>query len=198
MARDVKQGTKFYPGVDTEFDKLGDESSFSSVIMNMADGSAATNDGSGEFKELIRPTNGHKSTTDGAASTGDITVTVSSDSDTLVVGDAFDDGAGNLYYISSRDGQVLGLKRALVADIADATDLNEVGNTGLYKVECQLADLGEYMVTVAHPEFGNIALKYVTTANTLDDAVANSNSRFDTIDSKLASIGAKTTMVSIA
>ena len=198
MARDVKQSINFYPGVDTEFDRLNDTARFSSTIINMADGSVVTNEGSGTFAELIRPTNGHKSTTDGAASIGDATVTLSTTDDGLVVGDAFDDGAGNLYYISSRSGQVIGLKRPLVADIADATELDEVGNTGLYKVECQIADLGEYMVTIAHPEFGNIALKYVVVENTMDDAVANANSRFDAIDSKLASIGAKARMVAIA
>lgn len=196
MAREVKKGTKFYPGIDTEFDRLGDASSFSATIMNMSDGSVVTNDGSGDFAELVGPTDDHTAKTDGAASAGDSTVTVKDS--TLEVGDAFDDGAGNLYYITSVNGSTLGLKKPLKADIADATDLNEVGNTGLYKVECQIADEGEYMVTIAHPEFGHIALKYVIVANTLDDAVGNANSRFDTIDETLAGISGGARMVAIA
>lgn len=197
MARDIKKGITFYPGIDTEFDKLGDASDFTVTIMNMVDGSVTTNDGSGEFDELIRPTNGHTGKTNGEASIGDSTITLA-DGSTLVKGDAFDDGAGNLYYITSVSGNVIGLKNKLVADIADSTDIDEVGNTGLYKVECQIADLGEYMVTVAHPEFGNIALKYVVVENTLDDNVANNNSRFDAIDSRLSNISGTTRMIAIA
>ena len=197
MARDIKKAVSFYPGVDTEFDKLGDAASFSMVIKSMVDGSDVVNDGAGTFEELINTASGNTGTTAGAVVIGDQNITLAADS-TLVVGEAFDDGAGNLYYISSKSGDVIGLKKPLVADIADATALTAVGNTGLYKAEAQIAAEGEYMVTVAHPEFGHIALKYNVVTNTLDDAVTTSNSRFDELDSKLASMGATGSMQAIA
>ena len=197
MARDIKKSVSFYPGVDTEFDKLGDAASFTMVIKSMVDGSDVVNDGAGTFEELINTASGHTGDTAGAAVIGDSTITLAAGS-TLTVGEAFDDGAGNLYYISSVAGDVIGLKKPLVADIADATTLNAVGNTGLYKAEAQIAAEGEYMVTVAHPEFGHIALKYNVVTNTLDDAVTNANSRFDELDSKLQSMGATGSMQAIA
>ncbi len=197
MARDVKKGINFYPGIDTEFDRLGDSSSFSMVIMNMADGTEVANDGAGDFSELIKSDNTHTGTVDGDASVGDITILLAAGS-TLIKGDSFDDGSGNLYYISSVVGNVIGLKRPLTANISDTVVLNFAGNTGLYKVECNIATEGEYLVTVSHPDYGNIALKYVVVTNTLDDAVANSNGRFDSIDGQLSSIGASATMKAIA
>jgi len=197
MARDIKKGVSFYPGVDTEFDRLGDASNFSMVIKSMIDGSDVVNDGAGTFEELLNTASGNTGDTAGAAVIGDQTLTLAAGS-TLVVGEAFDDGAGNFYYITSVSGDVIGLKKPLVADIADATTLNAVGNTGLYKAEAQIAAEGEYMVTVAHPEFGHIALKYNVVTNTLDDAVTNSNSRFDEIDNKLKSMGATSTMIAIS
>jgi len=104
----------------------------------------------------------------------------------------------NLYYITSVSGNTIGLKKQTVADIADATDIAEVGNTGLYKVECNIATTGEYMVTIAHPEFGNIALKYNVVDNTLDDAFVNANSRFDAIDTTLSNLTNRARMIAIA
>lgn len=197
MARNVKKGTDFYPGIDTEFDRLGDASSFSLTLMDMSDGTTVTNGGAGVFSELVKVTNSHTSTTDGASTIGDTNVTVLAGG-TLAKGDSFDDGAGNLYYISSVSGNTLGLKKPLVAAIADAATLDYVGNTGLYRVECNIAAEGEYIATVSHPDYGNIALKYVVVSNTLDDSVTNNNTRFDSIDNQLSSIGASATMKAIA
>ena len=196
MARDVKKGVSFYPGVDTEYDKLADALNFSLVIKNMADGADVTNNGAGTFTELINTPSGNSGTTAGAAVIGDETITLAVGS-TLVVGEAFDDGAGNYYAITTVSGDVIGLKTPLVADILGATALTAVGNTGLYKAEVQIALVGEYMVTVAHPEFGNIALKYVVVDNTLDDLAASNIVRFDAIDAALTSVGATGVMKAI-
>lgn len=196
MARDVKVNTSFYPGVDTEFDKLGDASSFSMIIKSMADGSDVTNLGAGSFEELTYTASGNSATTNGDALTGEKTITLASGS-TLIKGEAFDDGAGNLYYITAVNGDVISLKQALVADIADGTTLNAVGNTGLYKAEAKIEDLGEYMVTISHPEFGHIALKYITVENTLDDIKANQDANFEELSTKLESLGATGTMTAI-
>lgn len=197
MAREIKRSVAFWPGIDTEFDKMGDSSNFACTIMQMSDGATVANAGSGTFSELVRAANGHSGTTAGVASEGAYTVTLTTGS-TLVVGDVIDDGAGNMYYITSVNGDVVGLKRPLIAEIADAVALNQVGNTGLYKVECNIDTLGEYMVTIAHPEFGNIALKYVVVENTLDDSVAANTSRFNQLDTAIETLGAVTRMKAIS
>ena len=196
MARDIKKAVSFYPGVDTEFDKLGDASSFSMVIKSMVDGSDVANAGAGTFEELINTASGNTATTDLVAAIGDQTITLTAGS-TLTVGEAFDDGAGNFSYVSSVYGNVIGLKKPLTAEIASGATLTAVGNTGLYKAEANIATVGEYMVTVAHPEFGHIALKYNVVENTLDDVAATNKTRFDEIDSKLQSMGASSTMTAI-
>jgi len=197
MARNVKKGVKFYPGVDTQFDKLGIAAGFTSTIMDMSTGSVVKNAGSGVFKELIRPTNGHKGATAAAVAVGATTITVDSTSN-LANGDSIVDSTGNYYYITSVSGSTIGLKSPVKVALASGAALTEVGNTGLYKVECQIDTDGEYMVTIAHPEMGNIALKYVIVNNTLDDVSADMDSRFDNVQQSLNGISGGTQMIAIA
>jgi len=197
MARNVKKGVKFYPGVDTQFDKLGIGTGFTLTIMNMSTGSVVKNSGSGIFKELIKPTNGHKATVAATAAVGSTTITVDSSSN-LAIGDSIVDSASNYYYIMSVSGTTIGLKSKIIAPIMSGDILTEVGNTGIYKAECQIDIDGEYMVTISHPEFGSIALKYVIVTNTIDDISANIDSKFNNIQQSLNGIIGGAQMIAIA
>ena len=193
MAREVKKGITFFPTVDTEFDKMGDASKFGLEIVNANNGAVVTNAASGTWAEVMWTNPDHSATTAGVATAGSSTINVSTSDLTLVPGDRFDDGAGNLYYVTAVDTSagVITIKGKLVADIDDDTDLNSVGNTGIYKVDVQIDTEGEYLVNISHPDFGHSTVKYIVVANTIDDV-------YSRLDGGLNSLGATTTMKVIA
>jgi len=199
MAIQIKKATEGYVALDTSFDRLNDASSFSIEIVSLNDGSIVTNEATnaGTFSEVIGTDPGHSATVNGAASAGDTSITVDS-GHTFVKGDVVDDGAGNLYYITSVTDTTLGLKKALVADIADDTSLASAGNTGLYRTPVKITNTGDYLVKFSHPDMGRIALKLEIVEHVIDDVYANQVTRFDQVDSKLDSLGATQTMIAIA
>jgi len=185
----VRKDVAFFPGVNTEFDWLGDASKFGIEIVKASDGSVATNDGAGTWEGIMWTDPGHTGKTSGVAAAGSSVITLAS-GNTLVAGDRFDDGAGNLYYVVKGSDTEITIKRELKADIADATDLNSVGNTGSYKVEVKLADVGEYFVSFSHPEFGHKTIKYEIVEHNLDET-------FTRLDEGLDKLGASGSMSAI-
>ncbi len=161
---EVKLGEKFFPGVDTEFDKLGDSSEFGIEITN-ADTGALIETGVddnviGDFAEIMWTDPATTGTSAGAENVIGKSIVAVASGHTFVAGQRFDDAAGNLYYITKVEAEAISIKGELVADIADATDLVSVGNTGIYKIDVTLAAEAEYFVSMNHPEFGHISSKY--------------------------------------
>ena len=196
MSREVKIGTKFYPIINTKFSKFRDESSFELKIIKMEDGSEVANSGSGEFEEIIVSPNGHNGKTNGTVAIGDKVIHMKNDH-TIIKGDVISDGndPDNLYYVTNVNGNVLELKEKIKAEIPDDTTINTVGNTGVYKVECQIDSIGEYLVIIKHPDiYHNHGLKYIVTNNTIDDSVENANNRFDAIEDKLDNLNTSKTL----
>ena len=192
MAREVKAATTFYPTVDTEFDLFKEEDNFGLEIRNASNGELVTNDASGTWAEVMWTDPGHSAKTSGDSPAGQKYITVVDDSsNTLVAGDRIDDGNGNIYYVTKVSSGNVYLKRALVADIADGTDLSTVGNTGIYKADVQIADEGEYLVDIQHPVMGHATVKYIVTAHNVDDV-------YDRLDKGLNELGATETMKVIA
>jgi len=168
---EAKKGNVFYPGIDTEFDAMGDASLFGLEITKASDGSVVANgveEGTEAWEEIMWTANDHTGTTAGVAKTGDSVIALAS-GNTLVAGDRFDDGAGNLYYVVAGSDESITIKKELVADIADAAAISSVGNTGLYKVNVQLDEAGEYFLSISHPDFGHTTSKYLVTESTLDE-----------------------------
>ena len=193
MAREVKKGITFYPTVDTEFDKMGDASQFGLEIVNAANGAVVPNGATGTWEEVMWTNPNHSAKTVGDTPAGSSVIAVDTSSLTIVAGDRFDDGSGNLYYVTKVDTNAgnIYIKNKLVADISDATTLNTIGNTGIYKVDVVIENEGEYLVNVSHPEFGHSAVKYVVVANTLDDV-------YERVDEGLNSLGTSSVMKVIA
>ncbi len=192
----VKQGVKFYPMIDTERNFPGHASEFTVTLTNLVDGTAITNAGSGDATELIHDANGDKGTTDGAAAAGAKTVVVKDN--TLVKGDVFDDGAGNLYTVKSVNGSTIGIFPELVADIADAVELDAVGNTGSYTFECQVDAAAKVAVDVFHPELGNVPFKYEVVEKTQEESLAGLEAGQTQIESQLSSLGATIVMKAVS
>ena len=190
MARTVKKGVTFYPTFDTQFDQFKAESGFEMEITNMADGSVVTNAATGTFAEVMWTDPGHSGTTSGDTAAGANQITLAS-GNTLVAGDRFDDGAGNIYYVVDATDTSVTIKGSLVAAIADGTDLNSVGNTGIYKVDVQIDTIGEYLVAVNHKDYGHYAIKYTVSEHNEDDI-------YDRLDSGLTSLGATKRLITIA
>jgi len=190
MARKVKKGVTFYPAFDTKFSDFKIEGNFTLEIINLADGSSITNAATGTFTELMWPDPGHSATLNGAVSSGADQLTVDSGG-TLVVGDRFDDGAGNIYYITDITGNVITVKGKLKANISDNTVLNSKGNTGIYKVDVQIANKGEFLVTATETEYGSYPIKYEVAEHDEDDI-------YDKLDSGFDSLGATKKITTIA
>ena len=191
---DVKLGQPFYPGVDTEFDKLGDASEFGIEITNAATG-ALIEDGTddnvvdGVFSEVMWTDPATSGTSAGSENVIGASI-LSVPTHGFSAGQRFDDGAGNLYSITATTTDTISIKGALVADIADATALASVGNTGIYKTTVTLAAPGEYFVSLSHPEFGHISSKYNVVENSLADT-------YERIDEGFNKLGASGKMLAI-
>jgi hypothetical protein len=192
----IKKAVKFYPMIDTERNFPGKASEFSCVISDLVTGDVITNAGSGDATELIHDANGNKGTTDGGGVVGDSTLTLAS-GNTLAKGDVFDDGAGNLYTVKSASDTSVGFVPELVADIADAVELDEVGNTGSYTFECQVDDVAKIAIDIMHPELGNVPFKYEVVDNVLQDAITAEETHYESIVAKLDSLGANIVMKAV-
>ncbi len=186
----VKAGVNFYPGVNTSFEKMGDISEFGLEIVKASDGVAAVNAATGTWSEVMWSDPGHSATLADNATIGDATITLVS-GNTLEVGDRFDDGAGNKYYVTASSDTEISIKGKVVANIADADTLASVANTGIYKIDVNLVGLGEYFVSMTHPEFGSTTIKYEMVERTLVET-------YDRLDTGLNGLGASGSMVAIS
>lgn len=185
MVTDYKSGAPFFPLIETGFDVLGEEANFSiAKLTNVSDGTPVVNANDGVFTEIMEDDNGHTGTTVGAAVIGDATITLTA-GDTLEIGDVFNDGAGNLYYIVSKVGDVIGIKGKLVADIADASAIAFAGNTGVYKVNMQIDAEMPLSVIFKHTTMGRVPARYAIVATTLDEEAALAETRYDLVKEKL-------------
>jgi len=166
---EIKIDTVVYPGIDTEFDAMGQADQFGLEITKASDGSVVTNGVDTEaWSEIMWTDPGHTGTTAGEAKEGDSVIALAA-GNTLVAGDRFDDGAGNLYYVVDGSDESITIKKELKANIADATDIASVGNTGLYSVNVKLTEVGEYFLSISHPEFGHTTSKYKAIEASLAD-----------------------------
>lgn len=190
-----KKEVTFYPFIETKFDVLGEAAKFSvEKITDLSDMSDVTNAATGTFVEVMATDNGHTGTVAADAAIGDTTVTITG-GDTLVVGDVFDDGAGNLYYITAKTGDVIGIKGKLVAVITATTGLAFAGNTGIYRVDMQIDIAMSASVIFKHADMGHIPARYEITETTLDESKTAMDAGFDEVNDKLSNIAGGSTMV---
>jgi len=123
---------------------------FKVEVINLADGTTTAQDV--DVTEVIKNIDDPKSaTTTQDALKGTRTVKVKDN--TLEDGMVFDDGNGNKYYIESidNDGATITTRTELVADIPADTTLQQVGNTGIYKIPVTIDTVGLYNVVVSNP-----------------------------------------------
>lgn len=200
----VQVNKKFYPGIDTEFDKLADSSEFKLEITNAATGAIVLDkddddapvDGDGNpttaniidglFSEIMWtiPETGEELTATAAGSeniAGNSIINVAS-GHTMVEGTRFKIGS-DFYYVSAVAGESVSIKGKLVADVAAATVLVQVGNTGIYKTGITLDTAGEYFVSMSHPEFGHISSKYEVAEQSIDSTYDKMMAEFNKLGS---------------
>jgi len=190
MGVQIKKGVPSWMSVDTDFDVFGDQASFAMEIINASTGAVVVNDGTGTFEEVMWSDSAHSGTTSGTTLVGATSVVLAVGND-FVPGDRIDDGAGNIYYISVVDGDIIHIKGEIKAEITDATALVTVGNTGMYRVDVNIANAGDYFVNFSHPEMGHTAAKVTVVENTVDDV-------YNRLDGGLNALGANKTMKVIA
>lgn len=173
MTRTVKKGSLFYPGIDTNYDRLGAASEFSMEITRASDGVVVDNAVPGaEFEEVLMSFDLHTAEVSEDANKGRKTFKVKNSD--LVIGDRIKivDDYYNVINIVNDLVTINGkLANALVSDEA----VNTVGNTGIYKIAAQIDIEGFYFCTIAHKDFGHAAVKYKIVPNNTVDVMAELN-----------------------
>ena len=123
---------------------------FNVEIINLADGTVTQENVSVVeiVKNIANPASA-KVASD--ALKGQKTINVSDSS--LKDGMVFKDPNGNMYYIESVDTNknTITTRVALKADIAANGELDEVGNTGIYKIPLNITEPGKYNVAINNP-----------------------------------------------
>ena len=166
MIRIEKVGEIFYPGVDTEYDKLGIANEFSLELRRASDNSLVENAiPNATFEEIIKSVEAHSFTTDEISEIGSKEITFSSCD--MTKGDSFE--YNGYYYTIAEITDKIVLKRPLEVEIPSNVTIQNVGNTGIYKIPVQIDEEVLVFCTISHPSFGNAAIKYkIVKSNTSD------------------------------
>jgi len=173
----IKQsGNDFYLKIGTSFLYNLDATKFNCIYISESDGSAVNV--TEDFSEIISPVDGNTTTCD-EIEEGSFTITVAD-------GSVFGDGDvvkidSNYYYIRLINGNSLTFSRQTSAHLAD-TEVEQVGNTGVYKVLMNIPDAGKYTAFIS-----NATVDMINTPHALDvqDAIV------DDIAEKLDSLTVK-------
>ena len=160
-------GADFYAKVDTNRDLFGEAAGFVASYVNDATGTVT--DIGNSFAEVIKTVAGTATTASADAVAGASVVSVA-DATGFSDGDAFEDAAGNIYYITEINGTDFSIKGKLVANITTGDAITQVGNTGVYRVLVNIATPGDYTIIVSNPSVNmqNIAFPVEIADVTID------------------------------
>lgn len=145
----INTATNFYPGIDTALDLIGKAGEFTLSIQLATDGATVVNDGDGLFTEDVSDYIATTGETSKDIAVGDTELKVAPGS-TLVYADVIL-FAGEYNYITNVVGQYVTLKNKVLSVVPAGTVINSVGNTGIYRAECNIAVAGSYVVSIQHP-----------------------------------------------
>ena len=137
---------------------------------------------------------GHSCTLTNDALEGDAYFTVDPSSCTVVPGDRIKDPTNNIiYYVTdvSQAKDKVYVKGGVKANLSANTELDTVGNTGIYRYPIQIDDLGDYFVNFHHPDMGHATVKVEVIEHDDDDI-------YQRLDEGLNSLGATRVMKVIA
>jgi len=168
MIRTEKVGEIFYPGIDTEFDSLGIADEFSIRITEASTDNEVQNSvPNAFFNEIIKNVPSKSCEVLETSLTG--RKTFKTINNTFEVGDSFEH-EGIFYTVSKISStETITLHRTLKSDLLENTILNNVGNTGVYKIPVQIDQTGFYFITIYHKTFGHIAIKYKIVNSNVQD-----------------------------
>ena len=173
----------FYVKVDSNRDLYG-ANGFQCIVSNDLDNT--TFEVTNPFEEIILPHESHSATADGFIPAGVKIITVTDN--TLVSGDVFDSGDGNMYYIKEVVGNQLFLFIKTLSDIPSATILNQVGNTGIYRVAVTITSLGYYTIIILNDSLSvmnrEIGIKIIA------EDITDAHTKLDNISSKVDTLSA--------
>jgi len=167
MTRTEKKGNLFYPGIDTNYDRLGLASEFSMEITKASDGTIVNNIVPfAEFEEVIMTFDLHTAEVLEDTNSGRKTFKVKNSN--LVIGDKIKI-QNNFYNIIKIQNETITINGKLIENLTENESIETVGNTGIYKIPVQLETEGFYFCTIFHRDFGHSAIKYkITSSNTQD------------------------------
>jgi len=186
MSTVKKVSVPFYAKVDTDYDLFNSATGFKAEYVNDATGTVTAVVGS--FNEIVRTPAGHTATVDVVGALIGATQIPIQAAGTVVAGDVISDGT-NMYYVDSVAANVIYIRQPLVASLAGTDELDEVGNTGIYRVQVTIATAGDYTLICRNPEVGmqNVAFPVTIVTEDLDDA----HDKLDDIASAIGGVGGR-------
>jgi len=142
-----KTGVPFHVELNSHQKYFG-ATGFITKVANLIDGTISVSPNDAE--EIVEEIETAKTASVAAAAAAGAR-TISVESSELEDGMVFDDGKGNMYYIESATADTITLKFPLKEAIAYGDTLTQVGNTGVYKIELNMAAEGNYGVYISNP-----------------------------------------------
>lgn len=142
-----KTNATIRPFVDSMRKVYGAEAGMMASYVNRANGNTTTINSA--FTEVIETVAGNTSVTNGVHTAGSRIITVT-DGTQFSDGDRVSDGT-NIYYVLEISGNEIHINVPLVSDIADAVQIEQVGNTGSYTFDFSIGTAGQYVIMVENP-----------------------------------------------
>ena len=185
MSQSYKTGASITPTVDTDRDVFG-ATGFKASYVDKSSGVATAI--AGDFAEIMLTVAGNTSTANGISTAGQRMLTVA-DGTQFSDGDTIEDEHSNKYYVLSINANTLELKRPLVADVADASTVTQVGNTGLYSNTFSIATPGRYNIVISNPSVN--MQNAIVPVHIEDEVMADAQTKLDNILTELGVVGSE-------
>ena len=179
-----KKGVPFFIELNSHQKYFG-ATGFVTKIANLTTGAVSTlpNDASEIIEPIETPAT---AVVDQAAEKDARQITIQS-GHTFKDGMVFKDEHNNMYYISKVDGNMLRLKFPLKEGISYGSTLTQVGNTGVYKIEVLINEVGNFGVYISNPSIGlrTKGLQYTISDIVLEDVAKSVEDNFTAVNAKL-------------
>lgn len=184
-----KVNETFFLKVDSSRDVYNAQDTFAAHVLNDSDNSQV--EITQPFEEVMMMHSGHSATADGGNIVNDRFITVKDSN--LVQGDVVK-VYSDYYYVKEVTATTVELFVTLRNDIIDGTLLEQVGNTGIYKVPIAIPQIGFYTIVVKNPNFQ--MLNRETTVKIIAEDITDAHIKLDAIIPKVDSIAAEKKYVS--
>lgn len=147
MSNTFKTAATFTPTVDSNRDVFG-ATGFKISYMNKSNGTVTAV--TGDLAEVLKTVDGNTAAASGLIAAGGRIIEVD-DGTQFADGDTIKDANDNFHYILSITANSIEVKSPIKVDIADASTLTQVGNTGIYYINMSIPTEGSYNVIISNP-----------------------------------------------